>query len=111
MGTLLVVEPGAVAYVKLRALDGPLPVAGGEEAGLGYFLLEVGEVTEDAAAEWEAGVRITAAAQYRPARHPGRAMGARGVDALATPRARVLSGRRPGLPEPPRPELGAYRSR
>ena len=66
MGTLLVVEPDAVVYVKMRALDGPLAVAGGRR-GLGYFLLEVEEVLEDSAADWEAGMRITGAAQYRPA--------------------------------------------
>src|SRR5262245_49384576 len=67
VGTLLVVEPDTVAYIKLRALDGPLPVPGGEEAGLGYFLLEVEEVLEDSAADWEAGMHITAPARYAPA--------------------------------------------
>src|SRR6266481_10100163 len=38
-GTLLVIEPDATVYVKLRAVDGPLPVDGGGEYGLGYFLL------------------------------------------------------------------------
>ena len=53
--------------MKTRTLDGPLPVPGGEEAGLGYFLLEVAEVLEDSAADWEAGMRITSPAQYAPA--------------------------------------------
>ena len=33
----------------------------------GYFLLEVEEVLEDSAADWEAGMRITGAARYAPA--------------------------------------------
>src|SRR5215470_8967143 len=32
--TLIVVETDATFYVKLRAVDGPLPVAGGDEFGL-----------------------------------------------------------------------------
>jgi hypothetical protein len=42
--TLMLIEPDAIVYVKLRALDGPLPVEGGEAFGLGFFLLEVEEV-------------------------------------------------------------------
>src|SRR5712691_12402380 len=52
-GTLLVIEPDATAYVKLRAVDGPLPVAGAD--GLGYFLLAVEDVLDDAATDWEGG--------------------------------------------------------
>src|SRR5262245_18592651 len=66
-GTLIVVEPDATFYVKLRTLDGPLPVPGGEPFGLGYFLLSVEDVLEDAAAEWEGGMRITGAVSYAPA--------------------------------------------
>jgi Pyridoxamine 5'-phosphate oxidase len=64
--TLVVIEPDATWYVKLRALDGPLPVPGGEAYGLGYFLLAVEDVLEDAAAEWEGGMRITGAVTYAP---------------------------------------------
>src|SRR5438552_113648 len=66
-GTLLVIEPDASVYVKLRAVDGPLPVEGGGEYALGYFLLEVEEVLEDAPADWEGGMRITGALRYAPA--------------------------------------------
>src|SRR4029078_2979659 len=45
--TLSIIEPGTVTYVKIRALDGPLPVVGGEKYGLGFFLLEVVQVLED----------------------------------------------------------------
>src|SRR6267143_1209233 len=38
-GTLMILEPDTVVYVKTRAVDGPLDVAGDE--GLGYFLLGV----------------------------------------------------------------------
>src|SRR5438552_935552 len=70
-GTLLVIEPDATVYVKLRAVDGPLPVDGGGEYGLGYFLLEVEEVLEDAAADWEGGMRITGGVRYPPPRSAG----------------------------------------
>ena len=59
VGTLSIIEPDLVAYVKIRALDGPLPVVGGDAFALGYFLLEVEQVLEDAAADWEGGARIT----------------------------------------------------
>ena len=89
VGTLLVVEPDAVVYVKTRALDGPLPVPGGDEAGLGYFLLEVEEVLEDSAADWEAGMRITGAAQYAPAPRLEEPWARATLGALAAPRARA----------------------
>jgi hypothetical protein len=88
-GTLLVIEADAVVYVKLRALDGPLAVPGGGDAGLGYFLLEVEEVLEDTAADWEASLRITGAAQYRPAPTLEEPWARATLDALAAPRARV----------------------
>ncbi|MEK7715286.1 MAG: pyridoxamine 5'-phosphate oxidase family protein [candidate division NC10 bacterium] len=66
-GTLLVIEPDAIVYVKLRTVDGPLPVAGAAELELGYFLLAVEEVLEDAAADWEGGMKITGALRYAPA--------------------------------------------
>jgi hypothetical protein len=87
-GTLLLVEPDAVLYVKTRAVDGPLDVGGGDH-GLGYFLLAVEEVLEDAAGEWEAGMRITSAAQYGPAPALDAPWVRATLAALAAPRARV----------------------
>jgi len=89
VGTLMLVEPEAVVYVKLRALDGPLPVEGGEPFGLGYFLLEVAEVREDAAADWEAGARITEPIRYAPAPAPTEPWARATLAALAAPRARA----------------------
>jgi hypothetical protein len=66
VGTLLVVEPDLTVYVKTRLVDGPQDVPGGDEFGLGYFLLGVESVLEDAPTDWEAGMGITAAPQYRP---------------------------------------------
>jgi hypothetical protein len=88
-GTLLVVEPGATVYVKTRALDGPLPVAGGEAWDLGYFLLAVQEVIEDTAADWEDGMRITQAVEYRPVPTLEEPWARVTLDALAAPRARA----------------------
>jgi hypothetical protein len=87
-GTLLIVEPDAVIYVKTRALDGPLDIAG-DERGLGYFLLEVDEVLEDVPAEWEGGVRITSAIEYRPVPALDAPWVRATLGALAAPRARV----------------------
>jgi hypothetical protein len=89
VATLVVVEPDAIVYVKLRALDGPLSVEGGEPFGLGYFLLEVEEVIEDSAAAWEEGMRVTETIRYAPV--PGLAEPwARATRAaLAEPRARA----------------------
>src|SRR5262249_17567213 len=39
--TLLAIEADVTVYVKLRAVDGPLPVAGARPHGLGYLLLAV----------------------------------------------------------------------
>jgi hypothetical protein len=89
VGTLLVVEPDAIVYVKTRAIDGPLPVPGGEEAGLGYFLLEVEEILEDVAADWETAMRITAPAQYRPVPTLDEPWARATLDSLASPRARA----------------------
>lgn len=88
-GTLLLIEPDTVAYVKTRALDGPLPVEGGEPFGLGYFLLAVEDVLEDAAAEWEGGMRITGAVHYRPAPSLEEPWARATLAALAAPRARA----------------------
>lgn len=87
--TLLVIEPDATVYVKLWMVDGPLPVADGAELGLGYFLLEVAEVLEDAAAEWEAGLQITQATQYRPVPTLEEPWAKVTLAALAEPRARA----------------------
>src|SRR5207245_9229662 len=54
-GTLLLIEPDTTVYVKLRAVDGPLPVDG--EHGLGYFLLRVPGAPGDAVADWESSMR------------------------------------------------------
>lgn len=87
--TLLVVEPDAVVYVKLQALDGPLPVAGGEEAGLGYFLLAVEAVLEDAPADWEGAMRITSPVRYAPVPSLDEPWARATLAALAEPRARA----------------------
>jgi len=87
--TLMLVEPDAVVYVKLRALYGPLPVEGGEPFGLGFFLLEVEEVREDAAADWEAGMRITEPIRYAPAPTLDEPWARATLAALAAPRARA----------------------
>lgn len=88
-GTLIVVEPDVTFYVKLRAVDGPLPVPGGEPFGLGYFLLAVEEVLQDAAAEWEGGMRITGAITYAPAPTLEEPWARATLAALAAPRARA----------------------
>ena len=87
--TLLAIEPDTTVYVKLRAVDGPLPVEGGGEIGLGYFLLEVDEVLEDAAADWEAGMRITAPIRYAPPPTLEEPWARATLAALAAPRARA----------------------
>jgi hypothetical protein len=89
VGTLLVVEPDVIVYLKLRALDGPLPVAGGEPFELGYFLLEVDEVREDSAADWEGGMRITAPIRYAPPPTLDEPWARATLAALAAPRARA----------------------
>ena len=88
-GTLLIVEPDVVAYVKTRALDGPLPVAGVPDLGLGYFLLEVEEVLEDSAAEWEGGMRMTHAIEYSPVPTLEEPWARATLSALSSPRARA----------------------
>ena len=62
--TLLIVEPERTVYVKTRASAGPYPVTGLPDSGL--FVLTVEEVLEDAAAEWEGGMRITGGVTYAP---------------------------------------------
>jgi hypothetical protein len=87
--TLLVIEPDVTVYVKLRAVDGPLPVADAGEYGLGYFLLEVDEVLEDAAADWEGGMRVTSGLRYAPAPTLDEPWVRATLAALAEPRARA----------------------
>lgn len=87
--TLLAIEPDTTVYVKLRAIDGPLPVEGGAEYGLGYFLLEVDEVLEDSAADWEAGMRITAPIRYAPPPTLDEPWARATLAALSAPRARA----------------------
>ena len=89
VGTLLVVEPDAIVYVKLRAIDGPRPVEGGEPFGLGFFLLEVEEVREDSAAAWETGMRMTQAITYRPVPTLAEPWARATLVGLSDPRARA----------------------
>jgi hypothetical protein len=88
-GTLLVIERDATVYVKLRLVDGPLPIDQASEFGLGYFVLAVDEVLEDSAAEWEAGMRITHALAYAPAPTLDEPWARATLAALAYPRARA----------------------
>ena len=88
-GTLLLIEPDGVVYLKLRVIDGPLPVQGGEPFGLGYFLLEAVEVREDAAASWEGGAGVTAPIRYAPAPTLEEPWARATLAALAAPRARA----------------------
>jgi hypothetical protein len=88
-GTLLILEPDAVIYVKTRAVDGPLAVADDGNLGLGYFLLAVEEVLEDAAADWEGGLRITGAVTYGPPPALDAPWARATLAALAAPRARA----------------------
>src|SRR5215471_2252894 len=84
-GTLLAIETDVTVYVKLRIVDGPLPVPGAGDYGLGYFLLEV----DDAAAEWEGGMRITSGIRYAPAPTLDEPWARATLAALAEPRARA----------------------
>ena len=85
--TLLILEPDAVIYIKTRVVDGPLDVAGTE--ALGYFLLEVEDVLEDVAADWEGGMRITGSVTYAPPPALDEAWARATLAALAAPRARA----------------------
>jgi hypothetical protein len=89
VATLIVVEPDAIVYVKVRLVDGPLPVADGEPFGLGYFLLQVEQVLEDSAAAWEAGMRVTETIRYAPVPALAEPWARATLAALATPRARA----------------------
>src|SRR6516162_4172356 len=87
--TLLVIEPDVTVYVKLRTVDGPLPVADAGQHGLGYFLLEVDEVLEDAAADWEGGMRIMSGLRYGPPPTLDEPWARATLAALVAPRARA----------------------
>jgi hypothetical protein len=87
VGTLLILEPDAIVYVKTRHVDGPLDVPGNE--ALGYFLLGVDEVFEDAATEWEGAMRVTGAVTYAPPPRLDAPWAQATLAALATPRARA----------------------
>ena len=87
--TLIIVEPDAIVYAKMRALDGPMDVAEGEAFGLGYFLLEVEQVLEDTPADWEAGMGITETIRYGPVPTLEEPWARATLAALATPRARA----------------------
>lgn len=87
LATLVIVEEDAVAYVKLRRVDGPLPVA--EDPRLAYFLLAVEEVREDAATAEEASARIIAGPRYAPVPALDSPWARVTLAAVATPRARA----------------------
>jgi hypothetical protein len=87
--TLLAIEPDVTVYVKLRTADGPLPVSDADGYGLGYFLLEVEEVLEDAATDWEGGMRITSGVRYAPPPTLDEPWARATLAALAEPRARA----------------------
>src|SRR5881409_646338 len=87
--TLLAIEPDVTVYVKLRTIDGPLPVADTGEYELGYFLLAVEEVLEDAPADWEGGMRITSAVRYAPEPTLDETWARATLAALEEPRARA----------------------
>jgi hypothetical protein len=85
--TLVIVESDVVAYVKLRRLDGPLPVA--EDERLAYFMLSVEEVREDHPTEEEAGARIMTGPRYEPPPDLNSAWARTTLAAVSQPRARA----------------------
>ena len=87
--TLIMVEPDAIVYTKMRTLDGPLDVAGGEAFGLGYFLLAVEQVLEDTPADWEAGMGVTSTIRYGPVPTLDEPWARVTLAALERPRARA----------------------
>jgi hypothetical protein len=99
VATLAIVEADLVAYLKLRRLDGPLPVAeshvtatgrqGSEDERLVYFLLAVEDVREDTATAEEAGARIITGPRYAPVPALDSPWVRLTLAALATPRARA----------------------
>ena len=89
VATLLVIEPDVTVYLKMRVVDGPLDVPGGDGMGLAYFLLQVEQVIEDAPAGWEAGMKISSALGYAPAPTLDEPWARVTLAALAAPRARA----------------------
>jgi len=87
VGTLSIVEPDVVVYLKVRTVDGPIPVDDGP--GLGFFLLEVEQVLEDAPADWEGGTQITGPIRYAPSPSLAEPWARATLAALAAPRARA----------------------
>jgi hypothetical protein len=87
VATLAIVEADLVAYVKLRRVDGPLPVV--EDPRLVYFLLAVEELREDTATADEEGARIVAGPRYAPAPALDSVWARVTLAALARPRARA----------------------
>jgi hypothetical protein len=87
VATLALVEDDVVAYIKLRRVDGPLPLE--DEPRLVYFLLAVEEVREDAATAEEAGARIVAGLRYTPVPSLDTPWIRATLAALAAPRARA----------------------
>ena len=87
VATLIIVEPDVVAYVKLRRLDGPLPVV--EDPRLAYFMLAVEEVREDAASPEEGDARIVAGPRFAPVLPLDSAWARVTLAAVSRPRARA----------------------
>jgi hypothetical protein len=85
--TLIVVDANVVAYVKLRRLDGPLPVV--EDERLAYFMLSVEEVRQDQAAEAEGDARMTTGPRFEPLPDLSSAWALATLAAVKTPRARA----------------------
>ncbi|HKW91360.1 MAG TPA: hypothetical protein VJX92_05630 [Methylomirabilota bacterium] len=61
VGTLLLVEPEATIYVKLRAIGSPI-----RRGRLARFTLAVEDVLEDSPEEAEGAVRIVSGIRYAP---------------------------------------------
>ena len=87
VATLAIIEPDVVAYLKLRRIDGPLPVT--EDARLAYFLLGVEEVREDAASPEEGDARIVSGPRFAPVLPLDSAWARVTLAAVARPRARA----------------------
>jgi len=87
VATLVIVEPEVVAYVTLRRIDGPSPVA--EDPRLAYFLLAVEDVREDKASPEEGDARIVSGPRFAPVVPLDSAWARVTLAAVARPRARA----------------------
>jgi len=87
VATLVITEPDVVAYVKLRRIDGPLPVK--EDPRLAYFLLAVEEVREDAASPEEGDARIVGGPRFAPVLRLDSPWARVTLAAVSRPRARA----------------------